>query len=191
MFRLARTRVHTARSPPTSVPPPSSGSSTFVLGADFVMGGGEVNYVHEDEIWRQQMKTEVEVAGTWGDNWGFLTGKEQPDARGFSQKVAKYAYAGGKWTVKQVRVPDDTQEGTSAAESEQTARKMMTGLAWDTRPVAPTKPCESKVRAVSNLIPSIPHKAMLVCRYHVPALLPLTALHTPFCDHFVGHQDGF
>ena len=107
------------------------------------MGGGEVNYVHEEAIWRQQLKNEVEVAATWGDNWGFLTGREPPPARGFSQKVAKYAYGQGKWSVKSVRVPDDTAEGMSAAESEQVSRKMMTTLSHDTVPDAPTKPCTS------------------------------------------------
>ena len=42
------------------------------------MPSGEVNYVHEDEIWRQQLKTEVEVASVWKDNWGFLAAREPP-----------------------------------------------------------------------------------------------------------------
>jgi len=132
------------------------------------MGGGEVNYVHEDEIWRQQMKTEVEVASTWGDNWGFLTGQEQTDPRGFSKKVAKYAYAGGKWTVKQVRVPDDSQEGIDAAESEQSARKMMSDLSWHTKPVAPVKPCASKgIKMVANDTDGVEsQEAALLMRSH-------------------------
>jgi len=132
------------------------------------MGGGEVNYVHEAEIWRQQLKTEVEVAATWGDNWGFLTGREPPPARGFSQKVAKYAYGQGKWSVKSVRVPDDTEEGVSAAESEQNARKMMSTLSYDTKPVAPVKPCDAKgVRAVSNDVDGVESReAALLMRSH-------------------------
>lgn len=141
--------IHVHTPSPHCAPSPAGHSQLF-------MGGGDVNYVHEDEIWRQRLKTEVEVASQWGDNWGFLTGREQPEPRGFSQKVAKYSYAGGKWTVKQVRVPDDTQEGIDAAESEQTARHKMTDLKWNTKPVAPVQPCETKARAE----PAPPHRCL-------------------------------
>lgn len=110
-----------------------------------MVGTGEVNYVHDAEIWRQQMKNEVEVAATWHDNWGFLTGREPPPPRGFSQNVAKYAYGQGKWSVKSVRVQDDTEEGVAAAVSEQNARKMMSSLTCDTKPVTSVKPCEAQV----------------------------------------------
>ena len=50
---------------------------------------------------------------------GFLTGKEQSEPRGFTTKVAKYAYGAGNWSVKQVRVPDNSEEGIAAAVTEQ------------------------------------------------------------------------
>uniref|UniRef100_A0A7S2BQZ5 Uncharacterized protein n=1 Tax=Haptolina brevifila TaxID=156173 RepID=A0A7S2BQZ5_9EUKA len=106
--------------------------------------GGESNYIHEDEIWRQRLKNETEGAAVWHSNWGFLTGREQPEARGFSSNVAKYAYGQGQWTVMHVRVPDNTPEGLSAAQSEVDARKTMSKLTWQTQPVNPTKPCENK-----------------------------------------------
>ena len=81
------------------------------------------------------------MAATWGDNWGFLTGRRQSEARGFSTKVAKYSYGPSKWSVKTVRVPDNSAEGLAAAESEQNARKMMSSLTWQTKPAALVKPC--------------------------------------------------
>lgn len=115
------------------------------------MPGGEVNYVHEAEIWRQQLKTEVEGAAQWGANWGFLTGREQSAPRGYSLNVAKYSYGQSQWTVKAVRVPDNTEEGIAAATSEQQARKMMSSLSWNTVPDGPVKPCDAKgVNLVSN-----------------------------------------
>ena len=62
------------------------------------------NYVHEDEIWRQQLKNETDVAADWKANWGFLSEREHADVRGFSTSVAKYSTTGGKWSVKTVRV---------------------------------------------------------------------------------------
>jgi len=108
------------------------------------MPAGEVNYVHEDEIWRQQLKNEVEGAAVWQGNWGFLTGREQQAPRGFSTNVAKYSYGPSKWSVKTVRVPDNTEEGVAAAVSEQNARKMMSTLKWETKPAGPCKPAETK-----------------------------------------------
>jgi hypothetical protein len=108
------------------------------------MPQGEVNYVHEQEIWRGQMKTEVESAATWHENWGFLTGKEQSEPRGFTTKVAKYAYGAGNWSVKQVRVPDNSEEGIAAAVTEQEGRKLMPTLEWTTTPDSPVKPCAAK-----------------------------------------------
>ena len=108
------------------------------------MGGGEVNYVHEDEIWRQRLNNEVDGAATWNGNWGFLANKGQGAARGFSTKVAKYSYGQSKWTVKSVRVPDNSEEGIAAAQMEQDARKGMSKLKWDTQPPGPCKPAEAK-----------------------------------------------
>lgn len=104
-----------------------------------------MNYVHDAEIWRQQLRNEVEVASQWQENWGFLTGREPPPPRGFSHKVAKYTHSQGKWTVKGVRVADDSEEGIASAVSEQNARKMMSSLTSETKPVTSVIPCESKV----------------------------------------------
>jgi len=131
-------------------------------------GGGELNYVHEDEIWRQQLKTEVEGAAVWNDNWGFLTGREQGAPRGFSENVAKYSYGPGKWSVKSVRVPDNTEEGIAAATSEQNARKLMSTLTWQTAPDGPTKPCASKgIRLVAESAKGVESReAAMLMRSH-------------------------
>lgn len=113
---------------------------------------GETNYIHEAEIWRQRLKTEVEQAAQWHDNWGFLAGREQGEPRGFSEKVAKYSYGHAQWSVSSVRVPDNTEEGIAAAMSEQNARKLMSTLKWDTLPATETKKC---------LMPSGPNKVHL------------------------------
>jgi len=114
---------------------------------------GETNYIHEAEIWRQRLKTEVEQAAQWHDNWGFLAGREQGEPRGFSEKVAKYSYGHAQWSVSSVRVPDNTEEGIAAAMSEQNARKLMSTLKWDTLPATETKKC---------LMPSGPNKGMVL-----------------------------
>ncbi|KAL1527503.1 hypothetical protein AB1Y20_008959 [Prymnesium parvum] len=139
-----------------------------LLATPLHMGGNEVNYVHDAEIWRQQMKNEVEVAATWHDNWGFLTGREPPPPRGFSHNVAKYAYGQGKWSVKSVRVADESEEGVAAAVSEQNARKMMSSLSCDTKPVAPVKPCEAKgIKMVLNDVDGVESReAALLMRSH-------------------------
>ena len=51
---------------------------------------------------------------------------------------------GSKWTVKQIRVPDGSNEGLSAAESEQKSRRMLKTLAWDTKVAHLAKPCEAQ-----------------------------------------------
>ena len=51
---------------------------------------------------------------------------------------------GSKWTVKQIRVPDGSNEGLSAAESEQKSRRMLKTLAWDTKIAHLAKPCEAQ-----------------------------------------------
>lgn len=131
-------------------------------------GGGEVNYVHEAEIYRQQINTETDASAVWNSNWGFLTGKEQSAPRGFSERVAKYSYGPSKWTVKAVRVPDNTEEGLAAAMSEQNARKLMTTLRWNTKTDGPCKPCEDKglalVRDSTKGVES--REAALVMRSH-------------------------
>ena len=113
-------------------------------------GGGELNYVHEDEIWRQQMKTEVEVSAAWHDNWGFLAGRETGPCRGFSTKVAKYAVPGGGTSVKQIRVSDESAEGHAAAESEAATRKAMSSLEWHSKLPAPVVPCDKGGRTLVN-----------------------------------------
>jgi hypothetical protein len=102
------------------------------------------NYVHEDEIFRQQLKTESEGAAAWRDNWGFLADKRHPEPRGFSTSVAKYSTGGGKWSVKTVRVPDDSAAGLAAAECEQVARKVMSSLRAESLPGQPVKACDYK-----------------------------------------------
>jgi len=100
---------------------------------------GDKNFVHNDEIWRQRLKNETGSAVEWKQNWGFLAGREQPEPRGFSTSVAKYSTSGGKWTVKSVRVADDSEAGVLAAASEQDARKLMSTLQHTTRPACPMK----------------------------------------------------
>ena len=107
--------------------------------------GPEKNMVHEDEIWRQQLKEEVEAAKTWKSNWGFLGDRSEAEPRGFSTAVAKYQKPGGGWTVKSIRVTDNTDAGVAAATSEQNARTLMTSLTAETKPRAPMQPCTSKV----------------------------------------------
>ena len=128
---------------------------------------GEVNYIHETEIWRQRLKTETEGAAAWHGNWGFLTGKELPEPRGFSTNVAKYAYGGNKWTVSSMRVPDDSAEGLAAAQSEQKARKLMSTLTWMTEADGPCKPAAAKgVRLVNERRAVESREAALLMRSH-------------------------
>ena len=106
---------------------------------------GDTNYIHEQEIWKQRLKNETEGAAHWYDNWGFLAGREPPEPRGFSTKVAKYSYGGGQWSVKSVRVPDNTAEGLAAATSEQNARTFLSSLTYETNVPNEMKPCKDKV----------------------------------------------
>ena len=89
---------------------------------------GEKNFVHTDEIWRQRLKNETDAAVAWNQNWGFLTGREQPEPRGFSTSVAKYATSGGKWTVKTVRVADDSEPGVAAGSGGGGHRSLQWGI---------------------------------------------------------------
>lgn len=132
------------------------------------MPGGEVNYVHEDEIWRQRLNNETEGAAVWNSNWGFLAGRDQQAPRGFSERVAKYSYGPSKWTVKSVRVPDNSEEGVAAAQSEQDARKMMSTLAWDTQPPGTCKPHAAKgMTLVADTTKGVPtREAALLMRSH-------------------------
>lgn len=130
--------------------------------------GGESNYVHEDEIWKQRLKNETEGAAVWHGNWGFLTGREQPEPRGFSSNVAKYSYGQGQWSVMHVRVPDTSAEGVAAAQSEQNARKTMSKLTWQTQPPNPTKSCAAKgITLVKNDISGVESReAAMLMRAH-------------------------
>ena len=132
------------------------------------MPSGEVNYVHEDEIWRQRLNNEVDGAAVWHDNWGFLANKGQGAPRGFSTKVAKYSYGQSKWSVKSVRVPDNSAEGLAAAQSEQDARKMMSTLKWNTPPEGPVKPCSDKgITLVKSVETGVENReAALLMRSH-------------------------
>ena len=38
------------------------------------------NIVHEDENWRQRLRSEAQAAGQWNDNWGFLEHAKPPGA---------------------------------------------------------------------------------------------------------------
>ena len=136
-------------------------------------GDGSINYVHEEEIWKQRLEEEWRGDAEWHRNWGFLAKKEMSKPRGFSTNVAsklaaalahtahrpraphlsrhsrrvlaaEYAYGGNKWTISSVRVPDNTPEGVSAAVSERDARKTMSSLTWATKNPTITKPCEAK-----------------------------------------------
>lgn len=129
---------------------------------------GETNFIHESEIWRQRLKNETEGAAVWHTNWGFLTGREQSEPRGFSTNVAKYSYGAGQWSVKSVRVPDNTPEGIAAAVSEQTARKKMSTLDWTTSVPNEMQPCKAKgIQLVeSNTSGPAGREAALLLRSH-------------------------
>lgn len=107
-------------------------------------GGGEVNYVHAEVIWRQRLEEETKAAEEWHGNWGFLANKPQPPPRGFSTRTSKYTYGGTQWTLHQTRVPDSSEQGVAAAVAERDARKRMQALAWTTKLPTITKPCEAK-----------------------------------------------
>jgi len=104
----------------------------------------EKNYVHDGEIWRQRLKNEQESAAAWFPNHGYLAEHEHSEPRGFSKNVAKYVTRSDKWSVKTVRVADNTNAGQAAAASEQEARKRMSTLKFHTAPAGPTKHCEHK-----------------------------------------------
>ena len=102
------------------------------------------NYVHEMELWRQRMDTEVAVAKEWKDNWGFLAKHGGSEPRGFTTNMVKYSTGGGAWNVKPIRIPDDSTEGYEAARSEQVARERMSSLEWTTAPANPTKKVDDR-----------------------------------------------
>eukprot|EP00316_Scyphosphaera_apsteinii_P010013 CAMPEP_0119330456 /NCGR_PEP_ID=MMETSP1333-20130426/78322_1 /TAXON_ID=418940 /ORGANISM="Scyphosphaera apsteinii, Strain RCC1455" /LENGTH=248 /DNA_ID=CAMNT_0007339849 /DNA_START=45 /DNA_END=792 /DNA_ORIENTATION=+ len=109
------------------------------------------NYVHEAEIWRQRLQNEEDAAHDWPQNWGFLIGKGEPPPRGFSTALAKYIKPVGGWTVKSIRVPDNSEEGIAAACSEQKARMLLTTVKANTRPSAPVKYCESPLETQKGM----------------------------------------
>ena len=108
------------------------------------MAGKEVNYIHEQTIFADQIEKETAAAAEWFDNWGFLANKPQPPPKGFSTRTAKYAFGGNSWSLQQKRVSDESKEGISAAEAERNIRKTMANLTWQSRPHTATKPCEAK-----------------------------------------------
>ena len=108
------------------------------------MAGKEVNYIHAQTIFADQIEKETAAASEWFDNWGFLANKPQPPPKGFSTRTAKYAFGGNSWTLEQKRVPDESAEGISAAEAERNIRKTMANLTWQSRPYTATKRCEAK-----------------------------------------------
>ena len=106
--------------------------------------GKEINYIHEQTIFGDQIEKETKAAADWYNNWGFLANKPQPPPRGFSLASAKYTYGGSNWTLEQKRVPDNSKEGITAAEAERNIRKTFANLTWQTKVPTATKPCEAK-----------------------------------------------
>jgi len=60
------------------------------------------NEVHALEIYRDQMRKELESAVEWKKNWGFLASKPQPQARGYSEVAVKYSVGAGTWSNAKV-----------------------------------------------------------------------------------------
>jgi hypothetical protein len=129
------------------------------------------NEVHALEIYRDQMRKELESAAEWKKNWGFMTESTPAAPRGFQQISVKYSAAGAYTNAKvsarlllqtrpllatrgpstaaqrvgvilrrtcdcpsQKRVPDNSEEGTAAAMSEQKSRDILSSLDWQVRP---------------------------------------------------------
>mmetsp|Transcript_12282 Transcript_12282/g.40322 ORF Transcript_12282/g.40322 Transcript_12282/m.40322 type:complete len:143 (-) Transcript_12282:52-480(-) len=70
-----------------------------------------INFVHEDENWRQRVRYETESQKVFKDNWGFL---ETTRAEGlkFDTRLVKYFNpAGGTWTVNEKRIPERRKRG--------------------------------------------------------------------------------
>ena len=105
--------------------------------------GGEINYVHAQTIFTDQIEEELRASVQWHTNWGFLANRPQPPPRGFSTKTTKYSYGPNQWSIKQKRVPDESAQGIAAAEAERNQRKEMSHLAYNTAVTQSTKPCEA------------------------------------------------
>lgn len=60
------------------------------------------NEVHALEIYRDQMKKELDSAAEWKKNWGFLAEKPAAPPRGFCEISVKYASKGGTYTNARV-----------------------------------------------------------------------------------------
>jgi len=105
---------------------------------------GDVNYVHEQTIFADQIETETIASQVWHSNWGFLANRPQPPPRGYSLSTVKHVYGGTKWSLEQKRVPDKSSEGVAAAEAERNQRKNMANLTWQTQVTNPTRPCSAK-----------------------------------------------
>ena len=121
-----------------SHPLASPGLRSFLFALGPSMSEGR-NVVHEELLWRQRLESEVQMAATWHDNWGFLGERPEAPVRGFSKNTAKYAGAGG-YTVSSVRVADDSEEGLKAALAEQRQRQERHALTWRTPFPTPVKP---------------------------------------------------
>jgi hypothetical protein len=146
-------------------------------------GGGEVNYVHAETIWRQRLDEETRAAAEWHGNWGFLANKPQPPPRGFSTRTAKYTYGGSQWTLQQTRVPDSSEQGVAAAVAERDARKRMSSLTWESKLPNITQPCSAHgaytgIKLVESALarhPRTPSPRAHPTRAHLLALQLLTA----------------
>ena len=122
---------------------------------------GERNVVQKEQLWKQRLDTEVQVAATWQENWGFLGDRPVPPVRGFSKNTVKYAGGGGgKYTVSSVRVADETAEGLAAAAAEQKQRQERSALTWQTPFPTPVKPVgiEKGPFKVRNCAPTATHR---------------------------------
>ena len=117
---------------------------TDLPAAALAMPSGEINYVHEQTIFGDQIETETKTAKEWWHNWGFLANRPQPPPRGFSNESAKYVYGGTKWSLKNKRVPDSSAQGIAAAEAERHQRKEFAELTWQSKVKEFTKPCNAK-----------------------------------------------
>lgn len=62
------------------------------------------NEVHALEIYRDQMRKELDSAAEWKKNWGFITETAPPALRGFQQISVKYSANAGTYTNARVSV---------------------------------------------------------------------------------------
>eukprot|EP01024_Parvocaulis_polyphysoides_P045152 TRINITY_DN420_c0_g1_i1.p1 TRINITY_DN420_c0_g1~~TRINITY_DN420_c0_g1_i1.p1 ORF type:complete len:104 (+),score=8.15 TRINITY_DN420_c0_g1_i1:134-445(+) len=67
----------------------------------------EVNFVHEQENWRQRVRGELVAAKNFSHDWGYLC--KPPDVnmsrtRSYETSMIKYQH-GGSWTVEMKKIP--------------------------------------------------------------------------------------